>query len=172
MKPQPYRQVLRCESDRAAAVRMLQIRKLDPPQVLTLETYVPDHSGAQQRFYRVICREMGDALGYMPDEMAEEFKRMFLPPILWADKTKTRFHRIAREVKTIEDHYGRDPAERLRKLFVSQLSTTELNKTQMTDYLDRCLRFAAERGIVIETPDELRERVKTTTNRKQKNDDN
>lgn len=167
MKPQPYRQVIRCESERDQATRALQARNLDKPQELIIREYVPDHSGAQQRFYRVICRELGDSLGYMPDEMAEVFKGEYLPAILWADSTKTRFHRIAREVQTIREHYGHDPAERLRKLFISQLSTTELNQRQMGEYIDLCLKHAAEHGVVIETPAELRERAKTTTRKDQ-----
>ncbi len=169
MKPQPYRQILRCESDRAQAVRMLQARRLDEPQEVIVRQYVPDHSGAQQRFYRVICREIGDALGYMPDEMAEELKRKFLVPLLWADNTKTRFHKIAEQVRLIRERYSAEHAENLAKLFTQQLSTTELNQAQMSRYIEQCLQFAAEHGVVIETPDELRQRRKTTTNKRKKN---
>jgi hypothetical protein len=160
MKPQPYRQILRCESDRAQAIRLLTSRKLDTPQLVTITEYVPDHSGAQQRFYRVICRELGDSLGYMPSEMAEIFKGEFLPAILWADSTKTTFHKIAREVETVRNRFGNDQADRLRALFIRQLSTNELNRKQMTAYIEQCLDFAAQHGVVIETPEELRERAK------------
>ena len=162
MKPQPYRQIIRCESERAQAVRLLQSRKLDTPQLVTVAEYVPDHSGAQQRFYRVICRELGDSLGYMPTEMAEIFKGEFLPAILWADSTKVTFHKIANEVQTVRDRFGNDQADRLRSLFIRQLSTTELNRKQMAEYLTLCLDFAASHGVVIETPSELRERGKIT----------
>lgn len=145
---------------------MLESRRIDEPQELVLNTYVPDHSGAQQRFYRVICRELGDALGYAPDEMAEEFKRKFLVPILWADVTKTRFRKLGEEIRLIRELYSHEHAERLAKLVTAQLSTTELNMTQMSEYIDSCLQFAAEHGVNIETPEELRNRRKTTTNKR------
>ena len=166
MKIQPYRQLIRCESDRAQAVRMLQSRRIDEPQEVIIRQYVPDHSGAQQRFYRVICRELGDALGYTPDEMANIFKERFLVPILWADTTKTRFRKMATEIGQVRELYSEELAQRLKMLYISQLSTTELNQTQMSEYIDACLRHAAEMGVVIETPEELRNRRKTTTNKK------
>ena len=169
MKPQQYRQILRCESDRAQASRMLQARRLDQPQEIIIRQYVPDHSGAQQRFYRVICRELGDALGYMPDEMAEIFKDRFLVPILWADTSKRFIRKASDQVKQIRELYSHEHAERLKKLFVSQLSTTELDQSQMSEYIDHCLQFAAEHGIIIETPEELRDRRKTTTDKRKKN---
>jgi len=145
---------------------MLQARRLDEPQEIIIRQYVPDHSGAQQRFYRVTCRELGNALGYMPDEMAEIFKERFLVPILWADTSKQFIRKASDQVKQIRELYSHEHAAALKKLFVSQLSTTELNQTQMSEYLDSCLQFAAEHGIIIETPDELRNRRKTTTDKR------
>lgn len=169
MKIQPYRKIIHSEADRAQALRMLQSRRIDDPQELIIRQYVPDHSGAQQRFYRVICRELGDSLGYMPDEMAELFKDQFLVPILWEDKSKRFIRKASDQVQQIRELYSHEHAAALKKLFISQLSTTELNQTDMSRYIDQCLQFAAEHGVVIETPEELRNRRKTTTDKRKEN---
>ena len=155
MKPRPYRQVLRNDADREMAIRALRARGLDTPQLVVIDEYKPDHSREQQKFYRVICRELGEFLGYEPEEMAEVLKDRYLVPILWADPSKTRFHEVARNVHTIREHMGDDKADALRRGVVGYLSTTELNRAQMSEYIDRCLQHAADQGVVIETPEEL-----------------
>ena len=166
MKPQQYRQILRCESDRAQASRMLQARRLDEPQEIIIRQYVPDHSGAQQRFYREIERRIYEYTGDSPDRMSGILKEKFMVPILLEDNTKTKFHRMFNLLQEYKKLYSYERAKAIWSVYVSELSTKELNMSQMSEFIESCLNFAAEHGIVIETPDELRNRRKTTTDKR------
>lgn len=76
---------------------------------------------AQNKYYWVVLQIMAGSLGTTPNELHEYFKSEFLP---------------AQEYFTLVRH------KRLT-------STTEQTKDQMTEYIDKVIRFAAEQGIII-----------------------
>jgi len=87
-----------------------------------------DRTDMQNRFYWVCVNIISHQFGISSEQLHEHFKSEWLPRQEYFILTK---HKQIR-------------------------STSDMNKDEMTEYIDKVIRFAAEQGIVIPDPEEYK----------------
>lgn len=96
-----------------------------------LEINPTDRTDAQNKFYWVCVRILANNFGISPEELHEHFKSEWLPSQEFFILTKRK---------------------QLR-------STTDMSKDEMSVYIDKVIRLAAEQGIVIPDPEEYKHSI-------------
>ena len=99
---------------------------------LTIRKKGKIRSNPQNNTYWMWCTEIGDDLGYAPEEMHNYFKSEFL-----------------KEVKMIQSKSG------IIKEVTMIQSTTKQTTITMKQFMDKIWRFAGEMGIILTDPDDF-----------------
>lgn len=96
-----------------------------------IEISPTDRTDAQNKFYWVCVRIIANTFGVSPNDLHEHFKSEWLPSQEYFVLTKRKQVR----------------------------STSEMTKDEMSEYLEKVIRLAAEQGIVIPDPEEYKHTI-------------
>lgn len=108
----------------------------NPQFVVTVSKYIASRTIKQSNLFHewidIIAKETGNT----PESTKQELKARFLKPVF------TEF---------------KDPKTGQTSVKVSYPSTTELNKKEMSDFMDNVYHLAIDYGILLPVPDDLKE---------------
>lgn len=138
--------ILKTPEDVKKATAVFAHLKLDVPMEVIIREHKKDRSAAQSRLYWLWLTLIANELGYIKEELHEEYKRKYLIGIFIRDDED-----FAKMITTIK---GLSNDEWLRKQVVALVSTTRANVQQFTEYLQAIEMAAADMGIVLPHPDD------------------
>lgn len=102
-----------------------------PDGEFLMEINPTDRTDSQNKFYWVCIGIIARAFGISPNTLHTHFKSEWLP-------TEEYLVLVKKRRKT---------------------STSDMTKDEMTEYIDKVIRFAAEQGIVIPDPEEFKHSI-------------
>lgn len=110
------------------------IERLPPDKawLVSIKSYKSSRSREQNNTYWMWLTEIGDHLGYTPDELHEFCRNEYLPRAIITIKTK-----INTKVREVP------------------MSTTKLSIEEMAQYMERIQQLAAEHGITLTQPEAI-----------------
>lgn len=133
------------------ALMVVSSLDLSLPWKFDLRPYKRNRSLEQQGLYRKWVRVIANDLGFLENDLHEEFKKRFLMDILERDDEDFK-EQIAICRSLYQEGKPRE-AERLVDLLKARASTTWLNVSQFSEMMDKVEVFAGENGIKLPMPE-------------------
>lgn len=146
--------VIRTEADKARAAVVLQNLKITEGQAVefVLKSYKKNRSQEQSKLMWLWNRIIGEALGMTPQEVHEILKRKCLKPILEAEDDE--FRAILDNLRKAWMDGHKEVAESMELHVMTLASTSRLNVTQMTSYLNAVKDHADSLNIKLPMPED------------------
>lgn len=151
--------VIKSQDDRRKAFDAIKSIRSEPVMVVTIAEYKKDRSAAQNSLYwawltdcqNTTCNEQA---GRTKDEWHDEFKEKSLLNIYIRDNVNGTAETMAAlyEVKLNCDV---DVYSSMRNFVIKNISTTDANVTQFTEYLTDIERFCQTVGIQLRTDSDM-----------------
>ena len=156
MSKRPFLIVVKDEHGIAKAQQILSNLKVSHgnPLEVIIRPHKENRSQQQNALYwqwvTIIAEEIGDT----KDAIHEQMKRRFLKPIL--EREDEEFAEIMKNLRAAWKDGHRDLAQQMEQSLLLRVSTSVLNVSQMTEYLESILDHARSLDISLPIPPDRR----------------
>ncbi len=156
MSNSPFSIVARDEHGLAKAQRILSNWKVsaEHPVEVIIQPYKKTRSQQQNALYWSWLNIIAHELGNTSDELHTDMKRRFLKPIL--EETNEGFRDILDKLRKAYRDGHHEIAISMEQHVINESSTSLLNTSQMTTYLERILEHAKTLDIALPLPEDRR----------------